>query len=95
MQDFYGRNQTGADRISRAGEVKPITTTRRDGIARAAEEKLGLTVPEAAALSSLGQTSIYKAIREGRLTARKYGTRTIIARADLQAFLDTLPQTKQ
>jgi hypothetical protein len=33
--------------------------------------KLGLTVPEAAALSSLGQTSLYKAIREGRLANPK------------------------
>jgi excisionase family DNA binding protein len=56
-----------------------------------AVEKLGLTVPEAAALSSLGQTSIYKAIREGRLRIRKYGTRTIITRADLASFLDSLP----
>ena len=65
----------------------------REGFARTAAEKLGLTVPEAAILSSLGQTSIYKAIREGRLTARKYGTRTIITRLDLQAFLDSLPPT--
>jgi excisionase family DNA binding protein len=62
---------------------------------RPTAEKLGLTIPEAAALSSLGQTSIYKAIREGRLTARKFGTRTIITRADLQAFLNSLPQTDQ
>jgi excisionase family DNA binding protein len=54
-------------------------------------EKLGLTVPEAAALSSLGQTSIYKAIREGRLRIRKYGTRTIITCADLASFLENLP----
>ena len=54
-------------------------------------EKLGLTVSEAAALSSLGQTSIYKAIREGRLRIRKYGTRTIITRADLASFLENLP----
>jgi excisionase family DNA binding protein len=65
----------------------------REGFARPVAEKLRLTVPEAAALSSLGQTSIYKAIREGRLTARKYGTRTIITRLDLQAFLDSLPPT--
>jgi excisionase family DNA binding protein len=59
-------------------------------------EKLGLTVPEAAALSSLGQTSIYKAIREGRLRIRKYGTRTIITRADLTSFLENLPvETKE
>jgi len=54
-------------------------------------EKLGFTIPEAAALSSLGQTSIYKAIREGQLRTRKYGTRTIIMRADLASFLENLP----
>ena len=54
-------------------------------------EKLGLTVPEAAALSSLGQTSIYKAIREGRLRIPEYGTRTIITRTDLTSFLENLP----
>ncbi|MBV8918726.1 MAG: helix-turn-helix domain-containing protein [Bradyrhizobium sp.] len=58
---------------------------------RSAVERLGLTVPEAAALSSLGQTSLYKAIREGRLRIRKYGTRTIITRADLTSFLENLP----
>jgi excisionase family DNA binding protein len=52
-------------------------------------EKLGLTVPEAAALSSLGQTSIYKAIKEGRLRIRKYGTRTIIPRADRPSQMDS------
>ena len=57
-------------------------------------EKLGLTVPEAAVLSSLGQTSIYKAIREGRLRIRKYGTRTIITRSDLASFLENLPDER-
>jgi excisionase family DNA binding protein len=79
----------------RVSEVRPMRMSKREGIARPAAEKLGLTVPEAAVLSSLGQTSIYKTIREGRLTARKYGTRTIITRIDLQAFLDALPQTNQ
>jgi len=69
--------------------------TKSGGIAGSTAEKLGLTVQEAAALSSLGQTSIYKAIREGRLMARKYGTRTIITRLDLQAFLDALPATNR
>lgn len=58
---------------------------------RNAAEKLALTVPEAALLSSLGQTSLYKAIKEGRLRTRKYGTRTIITRADLASFLEGLP----
>jgi excisionase family DNA binding protein len=64
---------------------------KRESMLRPTVEKLGLTVPEAAALSSLGQTSIYKAIKEGRLRIRKYGTRTIITRADLVSFLETLP----
>jgi hypothetical protein len=59
-------------------------------------EKLGFTIPEASEVSSLGQTSIYKAIREGKLICRKYGTRTIITRGDLTAFLDNLPvETKR
>ena len=54
-------------------------------------EKLAYTIPEACEVSSLGQTSLYQAIREKRLTARKYGTRTVITREDLAAFLRTLP----
>jgi excisionase family DNA binding protein len=54
-------------------------------------EKLAFTIPEAATASSLGQTSLYKAIKDGQLTARKYGTRTVITRADLTAFLEKLP----
>ena len=64
---------------------------RESSTQRPTMERLGLTVPEAAALSSLGQTSIYKAIGEGRLRIRKYGTRTIITRADLASFLENLP----
>jgi excisionase family DNA binding protein len=64
---------------------------KRESLLRPTMEKLGFTVPEAAALSSLGQTSIYKAIREGKLRIRKYGTRTIITRADLESFLENLP----
>jgi excisionase family DNA binding protein len=68
---------------------------KRELALRPTVEKLGLTVPEAAALSSLGQTSIYKAIKEGRLRIRKYGTRTIITRADLVSFLETLPDAPE
>ena len=64
---------------------------KRESMLRPTMEKLGFTIPEAAALSSLGQTSIYKAIREGQLRTRKYGTRTIIMRADLASFLENLP----
>jgi excisionase family DNA binding protein len=75
------------------GRSRPsVAVAARESILKAPIEKLALTVREAAQLSSLGQTSIYKAIREGRLRSRKYGTRTIITRADLSFFLDSLPQ---
>lgn len=54
---------------------------------------LGYSVPEAAQASSLGQTSIYKAIKEKKLKARKFGSRTIIKPVDLEAFLEALPAT--
>ena len=49
------------------------------------------SVNEVCALSGLGRDSVYLAIREGRLIARKYGKRTIITDPDLMAFLNGLP----
>jgi Helix-turn-helix domain len=54
-------------------------------------DKLAFTIAEAAQLSSLGQTSIYKAIKDRQLICRKFGTRTIITRADLVSLLENLP----
>jgi excisionase family DNA binding protein len=53
--------------------------------------KLALTVEEASELSGIGRTSIFKAIRTGRLRAKKHGIRTLILPADLEAWLSTLP----
>jgi excisionase family DNA binding protein len=64
---------------------------KRESILRPTMDRLAFTVAEAAALSSLGQTSLYKAIRQGRLRIRKYGMRTIIMRTDLASFLENLP----
>lgn len=73
----------------------PVRMAKRESaMLRPTTERLGLTVPEAATLSSLGQTSIYKAIKERRLRIRKYGTRTIITRTDLASFLENLPDER-
>jgi excisionase family DNA binding protein len=61
----------------------------------ASTEKLAFTIQEAAAAASIGQTSLYKAIRDKQLIARKYGTRTVITRHDLQTFLNALPAADQ
>jgi hypothetical protein len=54
-------------------------------------EPVGLTIDDACAFTSLGRTSIFQAIQEGRLEAKKYGHRTIILREAAQAFLASLP----
>jgi excisionase family DNA binding protein len=51
----------------------------------------GLSILGACAASSLRRSSLYKAIAEGRLRAKKYGKRTLILRSDLQQFLAALP----
>jgi hypothetical protein len=66
---------------------------RRADSARQSADKMAFTISEVVLMSSLGQTSIYKAIRDKQLIARKYGTRTIITRDDLAAFLNDLPPT--
>jgi hypothetical protein len=59
-------------------------------------KKAAYTIPEAAQQSSLGQTSIYKAIKDGLLKCRKFGTRTIVTDPDLTSFLGDLPiETKK
>jgi excisionase family DNA binding protein len=52
---------------------------------------LAYSIPEACALTGVGRTTIYKAIRAGRLRARKLGTRTLILDEDLRRCLETLP----
>ncbi len=53
--------------------------------------KVGLSVEEAVTASSIGRTKIFRAIRDGRLKARKDGRRTIILAPDLVEFLSELP----
>ncbi len=47
---------------------------RESSMPRPTLEKLAFTIQEAAAAASIGQTSLYKAIRDKQLKARKYGT---------------------
>ncbi len=56
------------------------------------KDRLVDTVPAAAYRLSISHTKIYDEIKAGRLRAVKMGGRTLIARADQQAWLDSLPQ---
>ena len=51
---------------------------------------MGFSINEAVLASGLGRDMIYGAIRDGRLKARKVGRRTLILRADLEAYLSSL-----
>ena len=50
------------------------------------------TIGEVCAVSSLGRTTIYGAIKAGLLVARKAGRRTVVTHTDLKKFLDDLPK---
>jgi excisionase family DNA binding protein len=54
-------------------------------------DREGLTISDAASILGVGRSTIYKMIKDRRLTARKLGARTIILRTDLMAFLAALP----
>lgn len=50
-----------------------------------------LSVNEAMAKAKLGRTQLYKLLSQGKLTARKSGTRTLIEAASLTAWANSLP----
>ncbi|MFI8666461.1 helix-turn-helix domain-containing protein [Qipengyuania sp. NPDC077410] len=52
---------------------------------------LAMTIEEAAHVARLSRSTIYLALRDGSLTARKVGRRTIIRVEDLRQFLAALP----
>ena len=51
-----------------------------------------LTVAEAAAFSGIGRTTSYELIKRGDIVPRKCGTRTLIIRDELTAYLNALPK---
>jgi len=52
---------------------------------------LAYTIKEATTVAKLGTTSIYEAIKAGKLKPRKYGQKTLILHDDLKQFLEGLP----
>jgi excisionase family DNA binding protein len=50
------------------------------------------SIAETCALTGLGRDTVYTAIRDGRLVARKLGRRTLITDDDLRQFLAGLPR---
>ena len=51
------------------------------------QEKLAYTLPEAAAATGLSLSYLYRLSCEGKLPVSKVGTRALILRSELEAFL--------
>jgi excisionase family DNA binding protein len=51
-----------------------------------------LTIDQTCEYGGFSRTKAYALIKEGKITAKKLGTRVLIDRASFDRFLDTLPQ---
>lgn len=49
------------------------------------------SIPETVEITGICKTNIYKAIKEGKLIAKKYGSRTLIPSSSIEAFIESLP----
>jgi excisionase family DNA binding protein len=49
------------------------------------------TIPDVCSMTSIGRTTLFSAIKSGRLLARRCGSRTIIIELELLRFLNALP----
>jgi hypothetical protein len=54
-------------------------------------QAIALSIRAASNVSGIGRTSLYAAIKAGKLVARKCGKRTIILQSDLITWLNSLP----
>jgi excisionase family DNA binding protein len=53
---------------------------------------MSLSLHEASALTGFSLTTLRRAVKREQLTVRRLGTRIIIRRVDLDAFLEALPK---
>lgn len=51
-------------------------------------DQLALSVAEACRVSSIGRTTLYQLIANGRLKTRKIGTRTLVLTSSLRALIE-------
>ncbi|GEO19080.1 helix-turn-helix domain-containing protein [Microvirga aerophila] len=57
------------------------------------DARLALSIEEIGAPLGLSRWTIEEEISSGRLQGRKVGRRTVVLRADLEAYLDRSPKT--
>lgn len=52
--------------------------------------RLTMNIKEVCEATGLGRTKVYEAIGTGALPAKKWGKRTLVLKADLEAFISSL-----
>ena len=50
-----------------------------------------LTIAEFCAATNMGRTNLYKLMASGKIPAKKFGKKTLIPRAAMQEWIDSLP----
>lgn len=58
------------------------------------DDVLSYTIDQAAAVTGMGRSALYVALRDGRLPGRKAGRRVVVLKRDLERFLFALPPSK-
>jgi hypothetical protein len=54
-------------------------------------DKVAFTIDEAVQSSTIGGSSLAKALKDKRLRSKKFGKRVVILKTDLVTFLENLP----
>ena len=55
-------------------------------------QTISVTIPQAVAMTGLGRSSIYRLLKEKKLTARKAGKRTLLLTSEIEEFIRSLPE---
>lgn len=58
-------------------------------------EKLAYTIAEVVKLTTLSRSAVYREIADGRLHAKRVGSKTAILAQDLNAYLAALPSAQE
>lgn len=53
---------------------------------------IAVTIPDAVKLTGMKRSRIYEALKQGDIPARKAGRQTLIQFADLQRYINNLPE---
>jgi excisionase family DNA binding protein len=61
-------------------------------ICESVKMRISYSIKQLGQITGIGRTTIYAAIRDGHLKARKIRRRTVILHSDLLAFLNALPE---